>query len=282
MRPSPMKNGFTLIELLVVIAIIAILAALLFPVFAQAKMAAKKAVDMSNLKQQSLALVMYQSDWDDVFARTSTDIGTPTDHWRTYWIEYVYPYVQNGGVFLSPVDKDPEAPPVHVPVPFNSYITNYAVMPAHDFRTVNASQIGDIANVIFIGQRRSWLLHGQQYKGTSGFWPGQPCTVGVFGRRFSTNANPHGGIYVRMNEHQAQADLVVQLQTQNNKINLLNRTYWDIYGNGAVYAMGDGHAKFLPIGATVNTDHFQWGEYFYSENILPGTDPMYPNGSDCD
>ena len=60
-----MKRAFTLIELLVVIAIIAILAAILFPVFAQAKMAAKKTVAISNAKQIALALNMYATDSDD-------------------------------------------------------------------------------------------------------------------------------------------------------------------------------------------------------------------------
>ena len=60
-----MRKGFTLIELLVVIAIIAILAAILFPVFAQAKEAAKKAACLSNLRQIGTAFVMYQGDYDD-------------------------------------------------------------------------------------------------------------------------------------------------------------------------------------------------------------------------
>jgi prepilin-type N-terminal cleavage/methylation domain-containing protein/prepilin-type processing-associated H-X9-DG protein len=59
------RKGFTLIELLVVIAIIAILAAILFPVFAQAKEAAKKAACLSNLRQIGTAFVMYQNDYDD-------------------------------------------------------------------------------------------------------------------------------------------------------------------------------------------------------------------------
>jgi prepilin-type N-terminal cleavage/methylation domain-containing protein len=60
-----MKKAFTLIELLVVIAIIAILAAILFPVFAQAKMAAKKTADLSNLKQNMTATLIYANDADD-------------------------------------------------------------------------------------------------------------------------------------------------------------------------------------------------------------------------
>jgi prepilin-type N-terminal cleavage/methylation domain-containing protein/prepilin-type processing-associated H-X9-DG protein len=70
MRP---QKAFTLIELLVVIAIIAILAAILFPVFAQAKRAAKQSVFMSNIKQLTLASMMYISDNDDVFMPRDRD-----------------------------------------------------------------------------------------------------------------------------------------------------------------------------------------------------------------
>jgi len=62
-----MKRAFTLIELLVVIAIIAILAAILFPVFAQAKEAAKKTTCLSNTKQMALGIYMYSNDNDDVY-----------------------------------------------------------------------------------------------------------------------------------------------------------------------------------------------------------------------
>ena len=62
-----MRRAFTLIELLVVIAIIAILAAILFPVFAQAKEAAKKTADLSNLKQLGTATAIYEGDNDDLF-----------------------------------------------------------------------------------------------------------------------------------------------------------------------------------------------------------------------
>lgn len=61
------RKGFTLIELLVVIAIIAILAAILFPVFAQAKVAAKKAADLSNVKQIGTSTILYLNDYDDTF-----------------------------------------------------------------------------------------------------------------------------------------------------------------------------------------------------------------------
>jgi prepilin-type N-terminal cleavage/methylation domain-containing protein len=84
-----LKRAFTLIELLVVIAIIAILAAILFPVFAQAKLAAKKTVSLSNLKQIDLAWQMYGNDYDDYTmpAYYSQD-GFATTYW---WWGYVAP-----------------------------------------------------------------------------------------------------------------------------------------------------------------------------------------------
>jgi len=95
-------RGFTLIELLVVIAIIAILAAILFPVFAQAKLAAKKTQALSNTKQLTLSIIMYQNDVDDYFPHAfgATD-WTGTD----LWAQEVQPYCKNINIFGSPSDN---------------------------------------------------------------------------------------------------------------------------------------------------------------------------------
>lgn len=82
-----MKKAFTLIELLVVIAIIAILAAILFPVFAQAKNAAKKASALTAVKQQGTAVQIYTADVDDTFPLAfgaNTAAGVTTHYWN-YW-----------------------------------------------------------------------------------------------------------------------------------------------------------------------------------------------------
>ena len=94
------KKAFTLIELLVVIAIIAILAAILFPVFAQAKLAAKKTVDLSGNKQLLLSTLMYNNDNDDAYPFCW---GWGTD-WRP-WHQQVNPYVKNLPLWKSPVDN---------------------------------------------------------------------------------------------------------------------------------------------------------------------------------
>lgn len=100
------KPGFTLIELLVVIAIIAILAAILFPVFVRAKEGAKQAACLSNVNELSKAWLMYASDWND---------GCPALVWRSYvtglseevtWEQSLFRYVKNVKVYYCPSSKN--------------------------------------------------------------------------------------------------------------------------------------------------------------------------------
>lgn len=126
-----MKKAFTLIELLVVIAIIAILAAILFPVFAQAKLAAKKTTSVSNQKQIGLGMMMYAADSDDMYPRqdgctlnssmldefNNQPAGTNLAPWcngsknpggyafrdnHYNWQKWIQPYVKNKQMFFHP------------------------------------------------------------------------------------------------------------------------------------------------------------------------------------
>jgi len=128
-----MKRAFTLIELLVVIAIIAILAAILFPVFAQAKAAAKKTADLSNMKQIGTASMLYVDSYDDTLYPHrlncgASATGTPTQvcaeylngdgtlkpdapdqanlgsevNKRLYWVYMLQPYTKNYNMFSDP------------------------------------------------------------------------------------------------------------------------------------------------------------------------------------
>ncbi len=99
-------RAFTLIELLVVIAIIAILAAILFPVFAQAKLAAKKTSDLSNTKQEALGILMYTSDHDDYYPKASFwDTSSAFGNFYKWSSSLcVFPYTKNFDILKSPVD----------------------------------------------------------------------------------------------------------------------------------------------------------------------------------
>lgn len=100
------KKAFTLIELLVVIAIIAILAAILFPVFAQAKQAAKKSADLSNLKQMGIGLQLYIADYDDIYPQAYYYINdNNSTNGYAQWSGTTQPYIKNIQIFVSPGDK---------------------------------------------------------------------------------------------------------------------------------------------------------------------------------
>jgi prepilin-type N-terminal cleavage/methylation domain-containing protein/prepilin-type processing-associated H-X9-DG protein len=98
------RRGFTLVELLVVIAIIAILAAILFPVFAQARGKARAITCLSHAKQAGLAIDMYQGDYDEVVIPCYLYIvhatqGTPVLYW---WADLAQPYIKNSQLFICP------------------------------------------------------------------------------------------------------------------------------------------------------------------------------------
>jgi len=161
-----MRKAFTLIELLVVIAIIAILAAILFPVFAQAKAAAKGAACLSNTKQMGIGVQMYLNDNDDrMFFRASTRLGStragiivpatdPNANAMKWWNQLM-PYIKNKDVYRCPADRSPsgvtdtmlqvDATGVKsIPL---SYVANYA---AEDLST---SEVDKVSNVILIGEK---------------------------------------------------------------------------------------------------------------------------------
>ncbi len=92
------RRGFTLIELLVVIAIIAILAAILFPVFAQARESARKTQCLSNGNQMGKAILMYAQDYDEAIVAWAKVTEYPNQpHWERTWIRNAPAVCQGGG-----------------------------------------------------------------------------------------------------------------------------------------------------------------------------------------
>ena len=171
-----MRRGFTLIELLVVIAIIAILAAILFPVFAKAREKARQASCLSNLKQLGVGLMMYVQDYDEMYMPTGyviPSLGTnPNVNW---WRYLIYPYVKNWQIFLCPSASyglDPSNP--------NNQLTNsYGYSSA--LNGLSQGSLSKPAEFIAMGDSVHWIgdcygVWTYAYAAPTG-WPGNFSTT---------------------------------------------------------------------------------------------------------
>ena len=143
MRTSNHGRGFTLIELLVVIAIIAILAAILFPVFAKAREKARQTQCLSNMKELGLAIAMYCQDYDEHYPVVHSGTpGHPTGEVGA-WFTEIQPYIKNHQIFFCPSDPHVNQPGV---------ISSYGINGCFAFANTLAS-IDSPASTILLGER---------------------------------------------------------------------------------------------------------------------------------
>jgi prepilin-type N-terminal cleavage/methylation domain-containing protein/prepilin-type processing-associated H-X9-DG protein len=167
------RRGFTLIELLVVIAIIAILAAILFPVFAQARDRARQITCTSDVRQIATGLHMYAQDYDEVlpswpFQNPGMFSDPRFATWSySMWVDAMMPYVKNGGVFGCPngpqtaaYRRGPAGAQIYVHLAFNEYIMNSA----HNWSSLAAlsntpggpASVAIISESVFPGIFQDW------------------------------------------------------------------------------------------------------------------------------
>ena len=174
------RSGFTLIELLVVIAIIAILAAILFPVFARARENARRASCLSNLKQMGLGIMQYTQDYDEKYPARYFGNGNGEAFEFNSWRRVVFPYVKSTQIFECPsntnnnitaYDSRVNPMPAGAPVFHISYSINgldstdalstvgggYGKTPARrgngtDADPLSLAAVGDTAGTILIGE----------------------------------------------------------------------------------------------------------------------------------
>ncbi len=131
------RTGFTLIELLVVIAIIAILAAILFPVFARARENARRASCQSNLKQIGLGMMQYSQDYDEKLVPMWNYTGGAATPPLVWWEDNIQPYVRSYQLFICPSQSPPSGytygRPPGLPNPlYSSYVLNNVTNPSLD------------------------------------------------------------------------------------------------------------------------------------------------------
>jgi prepilin-type N-terminal cleavage/methylation domain-containing protein/prepilin-type processing-associated H-X9-DG protein len=215
------RKGFTLIELLVVIAIIAILAAILFPVFAQARDKARSASCLSNMKQIGLAVMMYAQDYDETeppaYVGKTDPQGRPEWYYnQAAWTELILPYVKNKQVFLCPsAEKVTASNPDNIPA---SYVTNYWTMGAQwGFNIAAFDRPAEIINVT----ERNGVGWGAYWESFYSTWP-SPGTPPAWNSE------------------------------------MFPRVAWTRHQGGCNYSFLDGHAKWMRDAEGQKIEHWVW------------------------
>ena len=264
------RQGFTLIELLVVIAIIAILAAILFPVFAQAREKARQASCISNTKQVSLAILQYVQDYDEQFPAGRTlpsslvAQSTPNPYVGIGWAGQSYAYSKSAQVLKCPDDSTASYPasgtnPAVYPVSY-SYNINVAGGTAAGGASISsmnapASTIllsevkGDVGNVTSSSELplNTTSAATKMYSSS-----GDGINVLYFddmGTNTHGTGTPQYDSGVPGGYHCDGTGAALPAGTLGCSGYSLTNAYKGRHAEGSVYALGDGHSKYLKGGA---------------------------------
>jgi len=233
------KNAFTLIELLVVIAIIAILAAILFPVFAQAKMAAKKAVSLSNMKQTALAEQIYTNDFDDI-SPAGGDYWNPGQNDTLGWNDTPYnEWVAQGSP--GPIPGTPNFPGPDIET--NTFYEIFPYVKSMGMLTSPAATQDPYFTTATGGGNTSYVANG-----------------GIQGKSLTTADNPSGLITfsegptnTRCGFAQPQDFPATNPDHENGiDVNWVGEAFANYSGN---YAFADGHAKSMARAAVTYANY---------------------------
>jgi prepilin-type N-terminal cleavage/methylation domain-containing protein/prepilin-type processing-associated H-X9-DG protein len=224
---APSSRGFTLIELLVVIAIIAILAAILFPVFARARENARRASCQSNMKQIGLGFAQYLQDYDEKYPMgLSNDVTNPNrnDQGHFGWVMALQPYQKSVQIYQCPSETNAPvaAPTVTDDTGFNDYWVNRKICGWNNVDScpgaacgLNQATMNSTALVVLIGDGAKDDNTGQDdYKGRSTYM----IKSGAFPNSSTSTANGNWGAR---------------------------------HLEGANYGFADGHVKWLKPGKVI-------------------------------
>ena len=263
MHSKPSRRGFTLIELLVVIAIIAILAAILMPVFARARDKARQASCTSNMKQIGLAWMMYIQDYDERTPMIKAPLTPPgrtnnrgscnsdgvTEVWGG-WMDVIQPYIKNYQVLICPSrpnDGPNPATTISMPATIGA--------PANGRYTYSCNYIAFFSGGVQPGPSCRMNCN-----------PNNPWTpFCAFGRSLASMSEP--------------ATLIAVLESNTNALDVRNAFASLIcpHGNGSVYMFADGHAKWLKAAQTLRPV-FMWAQPdVVSQAAIDGQRTNYEN-----
>lgn len=248
------RKAFTLIELLVVIAIIAILAAILFPVFAQAKAAAKKTQSLSNCKQTATATLIYSTDNDDMFPFGS---GNDWYYPNGSWVWSTQPYIKNYPMLLDPQDPKSNAfwpnwfPPNALSISYaaNSLIKwngtgNQAVGVINMLQTWYGGPY--VVSQTMVGRPAETIMYASHYYGNNIWGMGALITGAPFWDFAGPTVHPQG---TPPPGAPARTGAPYTVTGQNGQTVVVNRDdRWGsvaVYGNQGIFVFTDGHAKSM-------------------------------------
>ncbi len=229
------RQAFTLIELLVVIAIIAILAAILFPVFARARENARRASCMSNLKQVGLAMMQYTQDYDERYPS-----GLPAT-WRGIgWAGMIYPYAKSAEVFVCPDNDNPGNVALGtraISFAFAQPLANTNLAQTDESaRQVMFTEVSYAGNVNYTSPTEAGDYHSPADFGDNLIW----LTAGGVSQCCVTQA---GGKYQTHRTGQF-SDVTGTNTNSNNRVENVPRHF-----DGANYLLADGHVKWFRSSA---------------------------------
>jgi prepilin-type N-terminal cleavage/methylation domain-containing protein/prepilin-type processing-associated H-X9-DG protein len=273
-RISSQRRGFTLIELLVVIAIIAILAAILFPVFAKAREKARQISCDSNMRQVGLAILQYVQDNDE---KEPCGLGTTAaDEFGQGWAGQTSPYAKSTGLYKCPDDSTQQSSgttPTLYPI---SYAFNSNLVGSGSYGALASQQSPAVTVLLFEAEGVAAQINAAD-ESTYG------TTVGTITPLSPTGNGLSGDLFDAINSNTPAANPVLQYYTgltngQSN-VNSTSGTFHastGLHTDGSNYLMADGHVKWLR-GSAVSPGFTAADQNYQGEvtNAAAATDNLY-------